>query len=122
MLGKETIIHNNHHPLQDLQVQTKIQQSRHYRWMGFVQQFHLVIKYKKGTSNKVDDMISRPPIVASIILKNDSLSHDSDVEQYVIDEYFKEVSEKITHGAHVHNYCLHGKLLYHVGKICIPTS
>jgi hypothetical protein len=53
--------------------------------MGFLQQFHLVIKYNKGTSNKVDDMLSRPPIAASIILKNASLSHDSYVEQYVVD-------------------------------------
>jgi hypothetical protein len=56
---------------------TKLQQSQHYRWMGFLQQFHLVIKYKKGTSNKEANMFSRPPIVASIILKNTSLSHDS---------------------------------------------
>jgi hypothetical protein len=69
--------------------------------MGFLQQFHLVIKYKNGTSNKVDDMISRPPIVASIILKNTSLSHDSYVEQYSIDEYFKEVYVKITLGAQI---------------------
>jgi hypothetical protein len=94
----------------------------HYRWMGFLQKFHLVIKYKKGTSNKVVDMLSRPPIVASIILKNTSLSHDSYVEQYAIDEDFKEVYEKLTHGAHVENYCLQGKLLYHLGKLCIPTS
>jgi hypothetical protein len=67
--------------------------------MGFLQQFHLVIKYNKGTSNKVVDMISIPPIVASIILKNTNLSHDSYVEKYGIDEYFKEVYEKLTHGA-----------------------
>jgi hypothetical protein len=67
--------------------------------MGFLQQFHLVIKYKKSTSNKVVDMLSRPPIVASIILRNASLSHDSYVEQYAIDEYFKEVYGKLTHGA-----------------------
>ena len=74
--------------------------------MGFLQQFHLVIKYKKGTSNKVADMLFRPAIVASIILKNTSLSHDSYVEQYAIDEYFKEVYEKLTDGAQVENYCL----------------
>jgi hypothetical protein len=34
-------------------------------------------------------MLSRPPIVASIILKNTYLSHDSYIEQYVVDEYFK---------------------------------
>jgi hypothetical protein len=56
--------------------------------MGFLQKIHLVIKYKKGTSNKVADMLSRPLIVASIILKNTSLSHDSYVDQYAIDEDF----------------------------------
>jgi hypothetical protein len=90
--------------------------------MGFLQQFHLVIKYKKGTSNKVADMISRPPIVSSIILKNTSLSHDSYVEKYAIDEDFKEVYVKLTHGAHVENYCLQEKLVYNLGKLCIPTS
>jgi hypothetical protein len=93
LLGKETIIHTDHQPLQYLQAQTKLQQSRHYRWMGFLQQFHLLIKYKKGTSNKVVDMLSIPPIVASIILKNDSLSLDSYVEKYFVDEHFKEVFE-----------------------------
>ena len=44
-------------------------------------------------------MLSRPPIISSIILKNASLSHDSYVEQYVVDEDFKEVFEKLTHGA-----------------------
>jgi hypothetical protein len=73
--------------------------------MGFLQQFHLVIKYK-GTTNKVANMLSRPPIVAYIILKNTSLSHDRYVEKYAIDEDFKEVYEKITHGARVENYCL----------------
>jgi hypothetical protein len=91
LLGKGTIIHTDHQPLQYLQAHTKLHQSRHYRWMGFLQHFHLVIKYKKGTSNKVANMISRPPIVASIILKNTSLSHYISVEQYAIDEYFKEV-------------------------------
>ena len=67
--------------------------------MGFLKQFHLVIKYKKGTSNKVVDILSRPPVVSSIILKNTSLSHDIYVEQYAIDEDFKELYEKLTHGA-----------------------
>jgi hypothetical protein len=51
-------------------------------------------------------MISRPPIASSIILKNTYLSHDSYVEQYAIDEDFKEVYHKLTHGAQVENYCL----------------
>ena len=117
-MGKETIIHTDHQPLQYLQSQTKIQRAHHFRWMGFLQQFHLVIKYKKGTSNKVADMLSRPPIV----LKNASLSHEIYIEQYAIDDDFKEIYEKLTNGTQVEDYYLQGKLLYHLGKLCVPIS
>ena len=36
IMGKETIIHTNHQPLQYFHSQTKLQQSRHYRLMGFL--------------------------------------------------------------------------------------
>ena len=81
-----------------------------------------MIKYKKGTSNKVADMLSRPPIVASIVLKNASLSHESYIEQYATDDDFKEIYEKLTNGTQVEDYYLQGKLLYHLGKLCVPIS
>ena len=77
LISKGTIIHTDHQPLQYLQSQTKFQQSHHFRWMGFLQQFHLVINYNKGTSNKVVDMLSHPPISTSVILRNASLSFES---------------------------------------------
>jgi hypothetical protein len=80
LLGKETIVHTDHQPLQYLQSQTKLQQARHFRWMGFLQQFHLVIRYKKGIYNKVVDMLSRPIISASVILKHSPIMHESYVE------------------------------------------
>jgi hypothetical protein len=43
-------------------------------------------------------MLSRSPIAAS-------RPHDSYVEKYAIDEDFKEVYEKLTHGAQLENYC-----------------
>jgi hypothetical protein len=66
--------------------------------MGFLQQFHLVIKYKKGIHNKVENMLSRPVISASMILKHDSLAHESYVEQYARDDDFKDVYGALTHG------------------------
>ena len=122
LMGKETIIHTDHQTLQYLQSQKNIQQSRHYRWMVFFQQFHLVIRYKRGTSNKVADMLSRPLVSASIVLKNDSLDHDSYIEQYANDEYFKDVYERRTCGSHVENFYVQDKLLYHMEKLCIPTN
>jgi hypothetical protein len=47
LLGKETIVHTDHQPLQYLHIQGKMQQVRHYTWLSFLQHFHLLIKYKK---------------------------------------------------------------------------
>ena len=100
-MGKETVIHTDHQPLQYLHSQTKLQQSRHYRWMGFLQQFHLVIRYKKGIQNKVVDMLSIPIINASTILKHNSALHESYIEQYAQDVDFKDVHAILSHGKQV---------------------
>ena len=76
LMGKETIIHIDHQPLQYLQSQSKLQQSRDFRWMGFLQQFHLVIRYRKGICKKVADMLSRPIINEYFILKHNSIMHE----------------------------------------------
>ena len=62
-------------------------------------------------------MLSRPPIVASIILQNAYLYHDNYVEKYDNDEDIKNVYEKPTHGAQVDGYYFRDKLLYHIGKL-----
>jgi len=84
-MGKEMIIHIDHQPLQYLQSQTKLQQARHFRWIGFLQQFHLVIRYNKYIYNKVEDMLSRPIINASVIIKHNSIMHEIYIEQYAQD-------------------------------------
>lgn len=67
--------------------------------MGFLHQFHLVIKYKKGTSNKVANMLSRLPISTSVILHNASLSFERYAKQDANDDEFKEIYAKLTHGS-----------------------
>ena len=101
LLGKEKTIHTDHQPLQNLQAQTKLQQSRHYIWMGFLQQFHLAIKYKKGIHNKVAEMLSRPIIKVSTILKHNSVLHESYIEQYAQDIDFKDVYATLSQGKRV---------------------
>jgi hypothetical protein len=46
ILGKETIIHTDHKPLQFMQTQAKLQNDHHQKWSTYLQQFHLNIKYK----------------------------------------------------------------------------
>ena len=110
-MGKETIIHIDHQPLHYLQSQSKLQQSRHFRWMGFLQQFHLVIRYKKGIYNKVADMLSRPILNSFIILKHNYDFHGSYIEQYAYDNEFQDVYASLSQGNqieeldyHVHNF------------------
>jgi hypothetical protein len=43
LLGKETILHTDHHPLIFINSQSKIQEKRHIKWASYIQQFHLVI-------------------------------------------------------------------------------
>ena len=58
--------------------------------MGFLQQFHLVNKYKKGIHNKVAYMLPRPVINASTIIRYNPLAREIYVEQYSKDDDFKE--------------------------------
>ena len=74
ILGKETIIHTDHKPLQFLQTQGKLQNDRHQRWSAYLQQFHLNIRHKKGSNNKVANCLSRPPI-ARICMVLESCGH-----------------------------------------------
>ena len=67
-------------------------------------------------------MLSHPPISTFVILHNASLSFESYAEQYANDDDIKEIYAKLTHGSQVDNYHLQGKLLYHLGKLCIPIG
>ena len=92
--------------------------------MGFLQQFHLVIRYKKGIFNKVDDVISRPIISASTLLKNDSIVYDSYIKQYAHDVDFQDVYASLSEGNQVEEkyYHMHNNFLFHLGKLCIPQG
>jgi len=82
LMGKEIIIQINHQLLQYLQAQSKLQQTRDYKWMGFLQQFQLVIECKKESTNKLTDMLSRPP--TSKITTLGTLMH---VDPFTYDAY-----------------------------------
>eukprot|EP00253_Pinus_taeda_P033996 PITA_33996 len=70
ILGKETVIHTDHRPLQLIQTQGKFHNDHHEKWSTNLQQFHLNIKYKKGSTNNVADCLSQPPIMALTTVLN----------------------------------------------------
>ena len=105
LMGKETIIHSNHQPLQYLQEQSKLQQTGHYKWMGFLQQFHLAINYNKGSTNKSVDIISRPPTsnITSLVtlMYMENFTHDAQKEACREDEDFKYMFQQLHGQIHV---------------------
>ena len=98
-MGKETIIHTDHHPLQYLKAHSKLQQTMNYKWMGFLLKFHLVIKYKKGSTNKLEDMLSQPPTsnitALGTLMHMEPFTHDAYKEAYTKDEEFKELFQQL---------------------------
>jgi hypothetical protein len=94
-LGKETILHIDQHPLIFINSQSKIQKQRHLKWASYIKQFHLVIRYKKGTSNKMDDLLSRPPTPFLSILEVSCSTYETWKYQYATDTNFQEIWEAL---------------------------
>jgi hypothetical protein len=80
--------------------------------------------YKKGFFNKVADMLSRPIINASTILRHNYFADESFVEQFAKYDDFEYVYEALTHRNKNEelDYHVHDNLLYHLGKLCIPRD
>jgi hypothetical protein len=99
-------------------------------WMGFFTQFQLVIKYKKGSTNKLVDMLSRPPTskitTLGTLMHMEPLTHDAYKEAYVEDEEFKAVFQQLHGRIHVEEgddyagYHLQNGLFFKLDKLCVP--
>jgi hypothetical protein len=107
-----------------LTITNKATKRKELQMDGFSTTIPLGLRYKKGIYNKVVDMLSRPIVSASDILKHNSTMHESYVEQYALDVDFKNVYATLCHSNQVEelDYHVHDKLLYHLGKLCIPQG
>jgi len=77
--------------------------------MGFLQQFHLVIRYKNGIPNKVAYTLSKPIINAYTIHKHNVVLHESYIEQYGQEIDFKDVYVTLSQGKRVEELDYHVK-------------
>jgi len=65
-LSREFVIHNDHESLKYLKGQGK-SNTRHVKWVEFLEQFSYVIKHKKGKGNIVVDALFRRHALLSIL-------------------------------------------------------
>lgn len=122
--GKEMVIHTDHKPLKYLQKQSKLQQTRHLKWMGYLQQYQLVIKYKKGTTNKLADFLSRPPSkIVAVVMQVEPARFNSYKDLHRNEDDFKkhfDTVNKFEEGKQ--GYHMDNGLLFEEDKLCIPKD
>jgi hypothetical protein len=82
-----------------MQTQGKLQNDRHQKWSTYLQQFHLNIKYKTGSTIRVADCLSRSPVAA-----------------------LATTYQMLGANAVVDNFHLQDGLLCRLGHICFPSS
>jgi hypothetical protein len=123
ILGKETIIHTDHKPLQFMQTQGKLQNDRHQKWSTYLQQFHLNIKYKTGSTNRVVDFLNLPPVATLTTVLN-SCGHETSgwPQLYERDPDFAATYQMLGANTVVTDFHLQDGLLCHLGHLCVPSS
>jgi hypothetical protein len=90
----------------------------------------LVIKYKKGSINKLADMLSQPPTskitALGTLMHMDPFTHDAYGETYIEDEEFKELFLQsqihIEEGDSKVDYHFQNDLLYKLDKLYVPEG
>lgn len=74
------------------------------KWMSYLMAFNIVIRYKKGITNKLADMLSRPSVSVSALvmaMQIQSLVPANYATWYVTDESLKDVYAKAQTGQKV---------------------
>jgi len=106
-----------------MQTQGKLQNDLHQKWSTYLQQFHLNIKYKTGSTNRVDDCLNRPPVV-TLTTVLDSCGHETSgwPQLYETNPDFATTYQMLCANAVVDNFHLQDGLLCRLGHICVPSS
>ena len=101
----------------------ELQNDHHQKWSTYLQQFHLNIKYKKGSTNNVANSLTRPPIMAITTVINSCGHKTFDWPViYKSDPEFSHTYQMLLEGKQVPKFHLQDALLCHMGHLCVPSS
>ena len=119
LVSQEFIMHSDHESLKYLKGKHKLNK-RHAKWMEFLEQFHYVIKYKKGKTNVFVDALSCRHMLLSK-LGAQILGFDHIPELYSQDPEFSFVfahCQQKSRGG----YYVNQEYVFKEGKLCIPLG
>jgi hypothetical protein len=106
-----------------MQTQGKLQNDHYQKWSTYLQQIHINIKYKTGSTNHVVDCLNRPPIAALTTVLH-SCGHEASEwpQLYKSDPHFSTTYHMLGRGTTVADFHLQDELLYHLGHLFVPSS
>jgi hypothetical protein len=106
-----------------MQTHGKLQNDCHQKWSTYLQQFHLNIKYKKGSTNHTVDYLSQPLVVVLTTVLN---SHGHGMfglpQLYNSDFDFAATYQTLSADKLVLDFHLQDGLLCHPSHLCVPSS
>ena len=98
------------------------------KWMGYLQQFHIVIRYKKGRTNKVADFLGRPSVQALLqVLDSTYFGFLEWKTLYAADSDYADIVARMTDPLEAKedslgDFYLKEGLLYRLGLLCVPSG
>lgn len=93
------------------------------KWTLYLQQVNIIIRYKKGTTNKLADMLSRPPSYSTVLvaMQIQPAVLSEYAKKYDNDQDFKEPFEKLQHGKTC-QFEIKDNLMFKGKQLCIPAN
>lgn len=93
------------------------------KWTLYLQQFNIIIRYKKGTTNKLADMLSRPPSYSAVLvaMQIQPVVLSEYAKKYDNDHDFKEPFEKLQHGMTC-QFEIKDNLMFKGKQLCVPVN
>jgi hypothetical protein len=126
LVPQEFVLFTDHLALKYVNTQKKLN-SRHAKWVSFLQGYNFVLKHKSGKQNQVADALSRR-VTLIITMETEVIGFDSIKSLYEADDDFWEIIDKLkepTTGLSDHmrgEYFLQDGYLFRGKQLCIPSG
>ena len=122
LLPHEFVLYSDHEALRYLNSQKKLN-SRHGRWLEFLQDYTFVLKHRSGVENKAADALSRRAFLLSLldakVVGFERLKEDYESCPDFRDPYLALSSDP---SISLDDYTIREGFLFRATKLCIPRT
>ena len=122
LLPQEFVLYSDHEALRFLNSQRKLN-SRHRKWVEYIQAYTFVLKHKSGKENQVADALSRRSLLLTIV-STKVVGFDRLKDEYKHCLNFSNIYQAVHQGpsSQYSDYAIHDGFLFKGKKLCIPRT